>query len=51
MMLKEGKGIAVRRESLRFFYALEVIALKQSEWSKSGHFRTSAIDSKALMDR
>jgi hypothetical protein len=38
MRLKEGKGIAVKRESLRFLYALGVIALRQSEWSESGAF-------------
>jgi hypothetical protein len=34
----QGKGTAVKQQSLRFFYALEVIALKLPEFAKSGAF-------------
>ncbi len=38
MRLTEGKGTAVKRQNLRFFHALEVIALKRPEFVKSGAF-------------
>ena len=38
MRLTKGKGTAIKQQNIRFFYALEVMALKRPEFVKLGAF-------------